>query len=162
MTEAPAGTKSKTPRAGAAPFGAPMHQMPKMEVPEAFRSMADNGAAQAKDACEKARAATEEATELMQSTYAAAAKSTADYNLKVFEIARTNINGFFDHARELLSVKSPSEFVELSAAQARRQFEMISAQNKELWALAQKATTEIAGPLTTGVSKAYNRARSGS
>jgi hypothetical protein len=61
-----------------------------------------------------------------------------------------------------LSVRSPSEFVELWTAQARRQFEVMSAQNKELWALAQKATAETAAPLTTGISKAYNQARSGS
>jgi phasin len=153
MTGATVGTKSKTSRADSSPF-----DLPNMEVPEAFRAMAGNGAAHAKDAYEKARAATDEATELLQSTYAAAAKSFTDYNLKVFEIARTNINGAFDHARELLSVQSPSEFVELSTAQARKQFELISAQNKELWALAQKVTTETAVPLTTGISKAYNKA----
>ena len=94
----------------------------------------------------------------MQGTYAAAAKGTTAYNLKVIEIARTNTNNAFDCARELLSVKSPSEFIELSAAQAHRQFEMISAQNNELWALAQKAMTEAAGPVTSGISKAYGKA----
>ena len=80
------------------------------------------------------------------------------YNLRVIEIARTNANRAFECARELSSVKSPSEFIDLWTAQARKQFEMISAQNKELWGLAQKATTGTAVPLTTGISKAYNKA----
>ena len=50
-----------------------------------------------------------------------AANGTADYNLKVIEIARTNTNGAFDYVRELMSVKSPSEFIELATAQARKQ-----------------------------------------
>jgi phasin len=163
MMTASARTKSNTARASAAPFDVPVHEMPNfglpnMEVPEAFRAMADNGAAHAKDVYEKAKVATEEASELLQDTYAVAAKCTTDYNLKVIEIARTNASRAFECVRELSSVKSPSEFIDLWTAQARKQFEMISAQNKELWALAQKVTTETAGPLTTGMSKAYNKA----
>jgi hypothetical protein len=41
-------------------------------------------------------------------------------------------------------VKSPSEFIELSTAHARKQFEAMTAQTKELTELAQKVTTEIA------------------
>jgi hypothetical protein len=41
-------------------------------------------------------------------------------------------------------MKSPSEFVELSTAHARKQFEAMTAQTKELTELAQKVTTEIA------------------
>jgi hypothetical protein len=43
-----------------------------------------------------------------------------------------------------LGVKSPSEFIELSTAHARKQFEAMTAQTKELTELAQKVTTEIA------------------
>ena len=41
-------------------------------------------------------------------------------------------------------MKSPSEFIELSTAHARKQFEAMTAQTKELTELAQKVTTEIA------------------
>jgi hypothetical protein len=46
-----------------------------------------------------------------------------------------------------LGVKSPSEFIELSTAQMRKQFDMFSAQNKELCALAQEVATEAAEPI---------------
>ena len=88
--------------------------------------------------------ASEEAADLLQKTYATVAKGATDYNLKLIEIARTNTRTAFDYAHELLGVKSPSEFIELSTAQMRKQFEAITAQTKELTELAQEVTTEIA------------------
>ena len=49
----------------------------------------------------------------------------------------------FEFARELLGVKSPSEFIELSTAQTRKQFDLASAQNKELCALAHRTATVL-------------------
>ena len=43
-------------------------------------------------------------------------------------------------------MKSLSDFFVLSTAHARKQFEVMTAQTKELTELAQKATTEIAAP----------------
>ena len=40
----------------------------------------------------------------------------------------------------------------------RKQFEIVSEQNKELCALAQEIATEAAGTIKTGESKAFNRA----
>ena len=118
--------------------------LPNMEMPEAFRDMAENGVAQAKDNYEKIKAAAEGATDLLNSTYTTAARGAADYNRKVIEIAATNAHAALDCANELLGVKSPSEFIELSTAHARKQFEAMAAQTKELTELAQKVTTEIA------------------
>jgi hypothetical protein len=41
--------------------------LPKIEMPEAFREMAEKGVAQANDNYEKIQAAAEEATELLKS-----------------------------------------------------------------------------------------------
>jgi phasin len=134
----------------------PQFDRPKMEVPAAFRDLADKGIAQARDAYDRTKAAAEEATTLLKDTYTTAAKAATDYNLKVIENARTNTNTAFDYAHELIGVKSLSEFVQLSTAHAHRQFEVMSAQTKELTELAQKATTQIVEPLKTGVTRAFN------
>jgi phasin len=102
--------------------------------------------------------ASEEAADLLESTYVTAAKGATAYNLKLFEIARTNARAAFDYAQELLGVKSPSEFIELSTAQMRKQFDIVSAQNNELCSLAQKVAAEAAEPIKTGLSKAFNKA----
>jgi hypothetical protein len=77
---------------------------------------------------------------------------------QAYRIGRTNTRAGFDCAGELLDVKSPSEFFELSTAQMRKQFDIASAQNKELCALAQETATEAAESIKTGVSKAFNKA----
>jgi phasin len=153
--------KAKTAKVSASPFGLPGQEIPKfdlpnMEMPEAFREMTEKGVAHAKDTYEKAQAAAGQATDLLKSTYATAARCATDYNLKVLEIARTNTSSAFDYAQELLGVKSPAEFVELSTAHARKQCEAMTAQTKELAELAQRATAEIAEPLKPGMTKAFN------
>ena len=96
--------------------------------------------------------------DLLKGTYTNASKSATDYNLKVIEIASANTKTAFDNAHELLGVKSISEFVELSTAQARKQFEAMTAQTKELTEFAQKVTTEIAVKnWRNGDSKASNK-----
>jgi phasin len=139
-------------------FGLPKYEMPKMEIPGEFREITDKAVAHARDTCVKAKVASEEAADLLKNTYATVAKATTDYNLKLIEFARTNTRAAFDYAHELLGVKSPSEFIELSTALARKQYDTLSAQNKELCALSQKVATEAAEPIKPGVLKAFNKA----
>jgi len=47
--------------------------------------------------------------------------------------------------------------VELSTAHARKQFETLSEQGKELATLAQKVATEAAEPIKEGMSKAARK-----
>ena len=138
-------------------FEMPNFEVPKMEIPAAFREIAEKSVAQAKETYERVKAAAEEATDLLEDTYTTAAKGAADYNLKIIEAARANTNAAFDYARELLDVKSVSEVVELSTAHARKQFEALSEQTKELVALAQKVATDTAEPIKTGVNKTLRK-----
>jgi len=131
--------------------------MPNMEMPEAFREMTEKGVAHARDTYAKAKVASEEAADLLKNTYATVAKGATDYNLKLIEFARTNSRAAFDYVDELLSVKSPSEFIELSTTQIRKQFDIASAQNKELCTLAQKIATAAAEPIKTGASKVFDK-----
>lgn len=141
-------TTVKTAKNAGSSFGLPNYEIPKLdlptvEVPPAFRELADQGIVQARETYEKAKAATEKATDQLKEAYTTAAKGATDYNIKVIEIARANTNTAVDNAFELLGVKSLTEFVELSTKHARKQFEVMTAQTRELAELAQKVTTEI-------------------
>jgi len=138
-------------------FGMPNFEMPKMEIPAAFREFAEKGVSQAKENYEKMKTAAEEATGLLEGTYATASKGASEYGSKVIEATRINTNAAFDFATELMNVKSFSDFVELSTAHARKQFETVTAQGKELAALAQKVATETAEPVKESVSKAFKK-----
>ncbi len=129
-----------------------------MDAKTRTTEFADKTAAQAKDAYAKTTAAAGEATEFIRNTCSLATQGAQDYNAKVIEFARTNTLAAFDFASRLSSVKSPSEFMQLSTEHARQQFEVLTGQAKELAALAQKVTLQSAEPLKAGFSKAYSQA----
>ena len=102
---------SLSPGRSAPPFEIPKFEMPKfdipkMEIPAAFREFAEKGVSQAKETYEKMKSAAEEATDVLEDTYATATKGASDYGLKVIEAARANTNAAFDFASELMTVKS--------------------------------------------------------
>jgi phasin len=157
-----AAPKAKPAKPVTAPFEMPKFEMPKfdmpkVEMPAAFREMAERGVAQAKDTYEKMKAAAEEATDVLETTYSTASKGASDYGMKVIEVARTNTNAAFDFAGEIMAAKTLSEVVELMSAHARKQFEMLSEQSKELTALAQKVATETSEPIKSGMNKAFSK-----
>jgi phasin len=138
-------------------FEIPNFELPKLEIPAAFRQFAEKSVSQAKENYEKMKSAAEEATDVLEDTYANASKGASDYGLKLIDVARVNTNAYFDFATELMAVKSLSEVVELSTAHARRQFEALTSQSKDLAALAQKVATETAEPMKDSVNKAFKK-----
>jgi len=68
---------SERPNYGIPEFAMPQFDLPNMELPEAFREMAEKGVEQTRDAYAKAKVASEEAADLLENTYEAAAESDA-------------------------------------------------------------------------------------
>src|SRR5215813_7465675 len=118
MAEAATTTKLKSAKPAPSSFEIPSFElpkfeMPKMEVPAAFRDMAEKSISQAKDTYEKMKAVAEEATDMLEDTYATATRGFTDYGLKMIEIARANTNAMFDYTNDLFTVKSVAEVVEV-------------------------------------------------
>jgi phasin len=166
MSETFEATKSKSktsPSAFEMPkFDVPKFEMPgfeisKMVVPAAFREFAEKGVSQAKETYEKMRVAAEEATDMLEDTYATATKGASDYGLKVIEAARENANAAFDFATRMMTVKSLSEAVEISTAHQRKQFETLTTQSKELAAIVQKVATDTVEPVKESVGKVFKK-----
>src|SRR3569833_110195 len=129
-------------------------EFPKLEVPAAYRDLAEKGIAQSKQNYERLRTASEEASELLETSYNTSLRGMSEYGMKVIEAFRLNANAQFDYARDLLGAKTPAEAVELASAHARKQFETVTAQSKELASLAQKISTEATQPMKAGFDKA--------
>ena len=132
--------------------------MPKMEIPAGFREIAEKGVSQAKETYEKMKSVTDEATDVIEDTFATASKGASEFGLKLIEAARQNTNAAFDFAAQLMTVKSLSEAVELSTAQARKQYEAIASQTKELAAIAQKVAADTAEPVKESLGKVFKAA----
>jgi phasin len=135
------------------PAGAPMPA-----ASQTVRETAEKGSAQAKETFEKMSATTSEATGLIKNSCSTAVKGAQDYSNKLLQFAQANTNVAFDFAQRLLGVKSPSEFVELATEHARRQFESLTEQTRELAALGQKVAFTTTEPLKTGITKTFGHA----
>ena len=127
--------------------------VPLFAMPGIFRGIAEQGVVRARDNYEKIGAASGEIADILRETYSTIAKGAADYGVKVIEISGVNANSAFDFLTNLMDTKSLSEIIQLSATQNRKNFEVTSAQNRELWELAQKVATETAEP----IKKSFNR-----
>ncbi len=85
-------------------------------------------------------------------------ESIRDFNVKMIDIAHANMESFFGFARQLATAKAPSDIMELWTAHARKQFETLTEQTKELSALGQKMAKESAEPIARSVNQVLKKA----
>jgi phasin len=128
------------------------------EVPEQMRAFAEKGVSQARDSYAKFKDVAESNNGTIEAVFSCASKGASEYSAKLMEIMKSNSTATLDFAQELLSIKSPSEAVELWSSHAKKQFETISAQAKELAELAQKVATETVEPIKANASKLFKPA----
>ncbi|MFK7792258.1 MAG: phasin family protein [Devosiaceae bacterium] len=123
------------------------------DMPEAFRDMAEKSVAQARDGYAKAKAAAEEATDVMEEGFETARANTMDLSTVAMDAAKTNIDAGFAFMKDIMSVKSVSEAVELQTAFARERFDASSAQAKDMQAKVTKMTEEASKPVKDAMAK---------
>jgi phasin len=123
-----------------------------------FGALAEQGIARAQAGCEKIKAASEQIGETLRDSYSANAEGATSYGLKVIEISNANTAAAMDFFVHLLDSKSVTDVINLSAEQARKTFVATSAQNTELWELAQKLATEASEPVRKRVASVFQKA----
>jgi phasin len=128
------------------------------EVPEQVRAFAERGVSQARDNYAKFKDAAETHNGTIEAVFTTASKGASEYSAKVMEFMKTNTSANLSFAHELLGMKSPSEAMELWTAHARKQFETLAAQAKELTELSQKVTSETVEPIKATAAKYYKPA----
>jgi phasin len=141
----------------------PMVDMPQFENSAAqatsvMREFAEKGLSQAKDTYSKMKSAAEEATGILESTYANASKGASDYGLKFVEMARANSNAAFDFTTELFGARTLAQVVEISSSHTRKQIEMMTEQAKELATLAQQVASHATEPMKDGLANMVKKA----
>jgi phasin len=133
-------------------FGIPFFTMPGV-----FGGIAEQSVVRARENYEKMKAASGEMADIFRETYSTNAKGAADYGAKIIEISGANANSAFDFLTNLMGTKSLSEIINLSATQSRKNVEAASAQNRELWELAQKVATETAEPIKKSFTRVLHK-----
>jgi phasin len=133
-------------------FGMPLFGLLTMAMPGAFRGIAAPSVVRVKENVERMKAVSGEMADALRETYSTNARAAADYGAKVIDISSANTTSALDFLTNLVDAKSLSDVMSLSVTQARRNFDVASAQNKELWDLAQKVATEAAEPIKKSVA----------
>jgi phasin len=128
------------------------------EVPEQMRAFAEKGVSQARDNYAKFKDAAENHNSTIEAVFTCANKGASAYTAKVMEFVKANTKTNLDFAQDLLSVKSPSEALELCTAHSRKSFETLQAQAKELTELTQKVAAETVEPIKANAAKYYKPA----
>ena len=130
----------------------------RTEMPSSFIDLFEKSLARTKDMHHKMTAVFEHSTEAFEEAMSCAKRGSAEYRVKLMEIARQNANTAFDLARGIFEAKSPAEVLELTLAHQRKQFELAATQIKELSALTQKVVTETTEPIRHGMTEPFRMA----
>jgi phasin len=141
-------------------FGMPLFGFPKIALPGLIGELAAQGVARAQQGCEEIKVAfaSDEMREALRETYSSNARSATDYGLKVFEISNANTAAAINFLAHLWGSKSVTDVFSLTAAQTRKALDTATAQNKELWGLAQKLATETGEPIKKHFAKVLHQA----
>jgi len=78
--------------------------------------------------------------------------------IKMINMAQTNTESVFEFARQIASAKAPSDFTEVWTAQARKQFEMLNEQTRQLTSLGQKMARESTEPIVRNAQQTFDNA----
>lgn len=114
---------------------------------EQGRRAAQKGAAMAREGIERGTRAAEQGAQEIQRSYTAAFDNVRDVQRKLIDIAQEHMEATFDFARQATSVSGPTDLLQLWTSYARKQFEMLSSQSKELTELSQSLANEAAQPM---------------
>jgi phasin len=128
------------------------------EFPEGMRAFAEKGIAQARDSYQMFKEAAESNNGAMEAAYHSAAKGASDYTAKLIEMAKANSDEAFDFAHALMGSRSVPDALELMNAHVRKQFELLTAQSKDLVELGKKVATETVEPIKASATKAFKSA----
>ena len=128
------------------------------EVPEHVRALAEKGVSQARDNYAKFKDVAEAHNGTIEAVLSVYSNGAKEYSAKVMEMMKQTASANLDLAQALVSIKSPSEAMELWTSHARKQFEAFTAHTKELAELTQKVAAETAEPIKASASKIFKPA----
>ncbi|MGH6925148.1 MAG: phasin [Propylenella sp.] len=132
---------------------------PKFEVPEIVRSLAEQGLKQTREVYARAKNAAEEATDLLEDSLETSRKSMRDAQFKTLDMAKANADATFELLRQLLTVTSVSDAVQLQTAFARERFEAFVDFSKDVQEMMSKAGAEAGKPAKAILDKTLSFAK---
>ena len=132
---------------------------PTFEVPEVVRSFAEQGLTQSREAFGRMKAATEEATDVLEESFESTRDSMREVQFKALDVAQANAEATFDFARKLLTVSSVTEAMQLQSTFVRERFEAFVDYSKDVQGTLTKVGTEASKPAKVMFERALSPAK---
>ena len=128
---------------------------PAAEMQDSVRTALENGVSESRAAFARAKSSVDDAANAFEMSFAAAKDGVVAINAKALEALRANGEANLDFIRASFAVKTLPDLVALQSEFARKQVNAVSAQFKDLSALAQKTMIETIEPVKEQVAKTF-------
>jgi hypothetical protein len=113
-----------------------------MNKHEQATRFADKSTKAAREIIEGGIRSAEEATNGAKLNFLSSFASMRELNIKLIDMVHANADAAFDLAHEIASVQSPLDLVGIWSAHAKRQFEMMTRQMRELTEVGQRLASK--------------------
>ena len=148
-------SKTKTAETAETIEGVEFPSFDASKATDQFRTFAEKGVEQSKEAYAKLKTGAEETQKGLDSTYETAKTVSGDLSLKTIAALRANAEASFSHIEALIGAKTLSEVVELQTSFLRKRVEAGVEQAKDFQAVASKAVEDVSKPIKVAFEKAF-------
>jgi hypothetical protein len=107
-------------------------------VNNALNALSEQNAAKAQEAWKTMHSKADELAAAVQELCRTSSAESVDYASHLVQTAQSNMNAASELISALMSAKSPSDVVTIASAHARNQLDVLTEQNRRLWAVAQR------------------------
>jgi hypothetical protein len=111
----------------------------------------------ARETVEKVGQAAEEVVRSVEQSYSSAFDDIRNLNVKLIDTAQANADAMWALARDIATVKNPSDLLTVWTNHAQKQFDMVTKQASDLTALGQKLVTGSTAPMTRSFREAFTQ-----
>jgi hypothetical protein len=115
------------------------------------------GTQKARETAEKGRQAAEETVRGVEQSYSAAFDNIRNLNVRLIDAAQANADAMCALARDIVTIRTPSDLLSVWMNHAQKQFDMATKQANDLAALGQKYATESTVPMTRSFRQAFTQ-----
>ena len=157
--KAAADTTEKAAKSAAKDFSSAAFSLPNFEVPEIFRSFAETGMTQTREAYQRIKSAAEDATDMLEDSMETTREGFREAQFKALDAAKANTDAAFDLFKQLLTTTSVADAVQLQTAFARERFEALVDYSKDVQATITKVGAEASKPAKAIFDKAMSAAK---
>jgi phasin len=124
-------------------------------IPEDMRALAVKTVAQSREAYDRSKDAFEASLTMFERSFDAAGQGAAEFNRKIIDIARRNVDASFDLATSLAGAKTLADMMELQATFWHKQLSVLTAQAEEVRALSTSVTADAAEPIKARMAQRH-------